>query len=477
MFSRLFLIRMEVIMNYVRRSFGAMALTFCGMLSLHADLATIVAPALDNGVVDVAGLNVALKLVAGRALAEVAAKTAPDDLNEVKTDAAITAKINALKDASTDVQDEVAKNAGFTTAEIIKINAAVAKFNAQIDALQAFKSRLPNNYVAADVATCVKAAKKVKSANMITVLKIAKYSTNVAAQKEAFLTLRDELKINKSADDILDFDPMVMSVEACPQDFLNYIAGFNKNVVAKIPTMTAKQAADAHKFALAQARIVARAARARNIQGIDCDGLDAQILNAKTDLKNRFDAVNEELVDLQAAALVKQTQPGLLSKAWSKVPSMPKLSMPKFSMSFFGSKNGGAVAPVNLFADVTETLNNLDATQENKVVILQTLRDQVQIIENKVTADDYNVDLQRESLVVAIGLVNNKFKQAFMNVAAVNQYLNAGNQGDTNAIMLAAQAIRLIVTVRNNVKNAMGDQLNELVELQNLSTAIYRALD
>ncbi len=489
MFFRLFLIRMEVIMNYVRRSFGAMALTFCGMLSLHADLDQIVSPVLNNNVTDAADLNNALKQVAAYVLDEVA-RDYNFSFDEVKSHNGIKDKVNALIKASTEAQDPEVQNAGFTTPEIIKIESAVATFNAQIDALQVFNNSLPPQQVFNSVEECIEAAKKVKPATMITVLKIAKYGTNDADQKKAFLKLRDELKVNKSVDDILDWNPMSMSVKACPQDFVNYIAGFKKNVVAKISTMTPKQAADAHKFALAQARIVAREARARAIPGIDCDDFDDQILQAKSDIKARFHAANQELVDNFAEELTKKVlakaavKPGLMSRVWDKVPSIPKPSMPSFVSTgwnklFSGSKNGGA-APVidyGVFAGVLADLNGINtADQEEKIQQLRALRVQAEAINAAVQADDYNSEEQRAGLGAVVTAFIAKFHEVFADVQAVVNFMDT--RAKAIGVRAAVGGMRTALTSGVNVRNALGDQADGLLnDFANALNEIYNAVD
>lgn len=453
-------------MNFVRRSLGAVALTFCGMLSLHADVNQIVQPVrdvvvnADNLSQSVTNFKNALKQV----LANTIQASLIDQENikrcNVGNSDVITGKAQELIDASKDA-NQVTTGAGFDTVEIIEVKEALAQFNNAFgdQKVRGLIRKLPkledNHDSVVNYMNAVKAT--VDQKDLITVLNIAKKCNG--ADVAALLKLRDELKVGKDAAKI---------VGTVNEKNVNaYIAKFTKQM-AKIATMTVAQAGHAHKYTLAQARIVARAAREA---GLDVNAFDAQIAQAKADLKARFVAANQEIVDRQAAALVKKAQPGLMSKglSWAK--------------SWFGGKKGGnevgdIEAPaVNDFAQVIEALNNLVVREDNKVAVLQALVGQVAAIENTVSTGNYDADLQRPNLVEVIRLINNKFKQAFMDLTAVNDYINAGHDADKNTIKLAAQKIRLIIVVRNDVEAVIGEQLAEFIELKKLSNDIYRQLD
>ena len=430
-------------MNYVRRSLGAMALTFCGMLSLHADLDTVVAPALDGGVTNAAQLDAALKLVSARALTEVAAGTELK-LDQVKYHVEITAKINALKKASTDAQDADVRNAGFITAEIINIDAAVATFDAHIDALKVFNKSLPNEDFNS-IVECIDAAKKVKPATMITVLKIAKYGTNDDVQKAKFLKRRDELKVNASADDILN---------SCQMSAQQYVAGFNQ-LLETIPNMSSAQAAHAHSFSLSQARIIARAGHEENIPGVVWNDFDARLLQAKTALKNRFHAANQELVTHLAEELTKKVlakaavKPGLMSTVWNLVPSIPKPSMPSFVSTglnklFSGSKNGGAVN-YGVFTDISQTVSALvapdatDAANAQAVVdFFNNLRTQAEAVQAIVAANGFDFATQTEALNATVALIEQKYRECFADADAVTAFVQLHNANKLTKLRIKA---------------------------------------
>lgn len=459
-------------MNFVRRSLGAVALTFCGMLSLHADTAAVVQPVTDIVVnADHLGQNVTdFKAALKQVLANTLKTSLIDqeaDFHRSSVRTAIADKQAELIAASTDANQAVV-NAGFKTVETVEVEAAAAAFEAQLVILKTFPKDVAHDSVV-NYMNAVKAT--VAQKDMITVLNIAKKCNG--ADAAALLKLRDELKVGKDAVKI------VGTVNA--KNVNAYIAKFTKQM-AKIATMTAAQAGHAHKYTLAEARIVARAAREAGLANVNHDAFDAQIAQAKAGLKARFVVANQEIVDSQAAALVKKAQPGLMSKvgnglttvgyhltvtpaktAWWAVTTPLKGA---YNFCCSGKKGGNEVgdieAPaVNDFAQVMEALEDLDATQADKVATLQVLRAQAEAINGLVQEDTFAPDAQRGNLVLAVQTIIQKFITCFENTQAALDFMDTQAKGIQVRAHIGKTRTTLIT--QNNVRIVLGDQADFLL--------------
>lgn len=474
-------------MNFVRRSLGAVALTFCGMLSLHADVNQIVQPVrdvvvnADNLSQSVTNFKNALKQV----LANTIQASLIDQENikrcNVGNSDVITGKAKELIDASKDA-NQVITGAGFDTVEIIEVKEALAQFNNAFgdQKVRGLIRKLPkledNHDSVVNYMNAVKAT--VAQKDLITVLNIAKKCNG--ADAAALLKLRDELKVGKDAAKIAG--------TINPKNVNAYIAKFSKQM-AKIATMTAAQANNAHSNTLAQARIVARAAREAGLADVNHDAFDAQIVQVKADLKARFVVANQEIVDRQAAALVKKAQPGLMSKvgnglttvgyhltvtpakgAWWAVSTSLKGA---YNFCISGKKGGNEVVNHGVFAPVITAINELTFNDGDDVVqYFAWLTQQAEIARQAII----DTELNEQGLKAVVMLIDQKYKACLATVQDVRNYVNDINilNDAKDALKNSLVRIRFIFDIDNDVKNKYSEALRNDAEF-NASIALFKA--
>ncbi|MBS1987547.1 hypothetical protein JST56_00970 [Candidatus Dependentiae bacterium] len=451
-------------MNFVRRSLGAAALTFCGMLSLHADTVAVVQPV--TAIQNITAENIGQKVTDFKAaLKQVLANTLRTSLIDQEAGfkrssvrQAIAAKETELIAASTTATEHNKKAvaAGYKTADIIEVEDAAAAFEAKLVLLKTLRKDVAHDSVV-NYINAVKAY--VNKKNMITLLNIAKRCNGLDnAAKAELLKQRDELKIGQSLKDILIVD--LCRSDIAEQDYKDYIANFTITIVNAIPTMTAAQANKAHMYTLAEARIVARAARKARLADVDVDAFDAQILQAKADLTARFHAANQEEVERLA-------KPGLISKAAKSVgnvayhatvtPAYYATVAPVkatwngvkagWNWAFSGKKGAGLfVEDANsAFNDINRALHGLVAPDvaadggnvDAVIAYFQALRVQAEELHRVATADDFAAEAQRANLHAVYVALGEKVKACFATKDAAQAYLNSLPQNNTRQDLLA----------------------------------------
>lgn len=281
-----------------------------------------------------------------------------------------------------------------------------------------------------------------------------------------------------------------ITAHACEALVQNFIAHFNEcrnddffnseneitNISKKALNKNHSDLVAARAELLLAARIVLRACEQKPsaINNLDLANFANQISELKVEINECCKNVAVKLIELEQA-------PSFVSR------------MVKAPFSFIGSFFSRAEVPAennednednveSVFGDVDTSLNNLDATQDDKVAVLRGINTILADTNAMIAAENYAADEQRNHFVTLFNKLVAKFNECFANAEAANEFMDArlkamNVRAQTNNIKTKLLAEDLINAPQYLI-NALGKDNQELLKnFKSQLNAIYNAAD